>query len=226
MSHISDNLTEIRELMAAAAERSDRKPGDTTLLVVSKTFPPEAIREAAEHTAPIFAESRVQEALEKIPQLPAQYRWHFIGHLQSNKVRKILPLVETIHSIDSLGIAQEIDRIARELGLRLQGYVQVNVANDAAKFGFSPATARRDLEALLRLEYLDIIGLMTIPPAVKNPEESRPHFAALRQLRDALEREFQAKLPGLSMGMSDDFPIAIEEGATIVRVGSRIFGLR
>ena len=226
MSPISDNLTEIRELMAAAAERSGGKPRDTTLLVVSKTFPLEAIREAAQHTAPIFAESRVQEALEKIPQLPAHYRWHFIGHLQSNKVRKILPLVETIHSIDSLGIAQEIDRIARELGLRLQGYVQVNVANDAAKFGFSPASARRDLEAMLRLEYLDIIGLMTIPPAVKNPEESRPHFAALRQLRDALEIEFQAKLPGLSMGMSDDFFIAIEEGATIVRVGSRIFGRR
>ncbi len=226
MSHISDNLTEIRELMAAAAERSGRKPGDTTLLVVSKTFPPEAIREAAEHTDPVFAESRVQEALEKIPQLPAHYRWHFIGHLQSNKIRKILPLVETIHSIDSLAIAQDIDRIAGEIGVRPQGYVQVNVANDAAKFGFSPTTVRRDLEALLRLQHLDIIGLMTIPPAVKDSGESRPHFAALRQLRDALESEFQANLPGLSMGMSDDFSIAIEEGATIVRVGSRIFGRR
>jgi pyridoxal phosphate enzyme (YggS family) len=226
MSHISDNLIEIRELMAAAAARSGRKPGDTTLLVVSKTFPPEAIREAAEHTEPIFAESRVQEALEKIPMLPAHYRWHFIGHLQSNKVRKILPLVGTIHSIDSLTIAQDIDRIGGEIGVRPQGYVQVNVASDAAKFGFSPATVRRDLEAVLRLQHLDIIGLMTIPPAVKEPEESRSHFAALRKLRDALETEFQARLPGLSMGMSDDFPIAIEEGATIVRVGSRIFGKR
>ena len=126
----------------------------------------------------------------------------------------------------SLAIAQDIDRIAGEMGVRPQGYLQVNVADDAAKFGFSPTTVRRDLEALLRLHHLDIIGLMTIPPAVKDPAESRPHFAALRELRDALEIEFQAKLPGLSMGMSDDFPIAIEEGATIVRVGSSIFGRR
>ena len=226
MLRIADHLQEIHQQLGEAALRSGRRAEEITLLVVSKTFPPEAIREAAAHTAPLFAESRVQEALEKIPQLPAAYRWHFIGHLQSNKVRKILPLVEAVHSIDSLAIALDVDRIAGELGLRLRGYLQVNIAQDAAKFGFHPATLRRELETMLRLNHLDIVGLMTIPPAVKNPTENRPHFAALRELRDALEKDSSTPLPELSMGMSDDFPIAIEEGATIVRVGSRIFGGR
>jgi len=226
MSTIAENIADVRDQMSAAAGRSGRSADDVELLVVSKTFPVTAIREAAESTKPIFAESRVQEAMEKIPQLPSIYHWHFIGHLQSNKIRKILPLVDTIHSIDSAAIAQDIDRIAGELGLRPQGYLQVNVARDEAKFGFSPESVRASLDALLRLPRLEIIGLMTIPFAVKEPEEARPHFAALRQLRDALENEFNVRLPGLSMGMSDDFPIAIEEGSTIVRVGSRIFGRR
>ena len=212
--------------MAEAAARAGRKASDVELLIVSKTFPISAIREAAESATPLFAESKVQEALEKIPQLPSSYRWHFIGHLQSNKVRKILPLVETIHSIDSPSLAHDIDRIAGELGVRPQGYLQVNVARDEAKFGFSPETVRQNLESILRLPRLEVIGLMTIPFATKEPEDNRRHFAALRELRDALEKEFNVPLPGLSMGMSDDFPIAIEEGASIVRVGSRIFGRR
>jgi hypothetical protein len=164
--------------------------------------------------------------MEKVPQLPSSYRWHLIGHLQSNKVRKILPLVEAIHSIDSLAIARDIDRISGELGSRPRGYLQVNVARDEAKFGFSPEQVREVMEQLLELPRLEILGLMTIPYAVKTAEEARPHFAALRKLRDALEKEFSASLPGLSMGMSGDFHVAIEEGATIVRVGSRIFGKR
>ena len=226
MSHIAENLAEVHQLMAEAAARAGRKASDVELLIVSKTFPISAIREAAESATPLFAESKVQEALEKIPQLPSSYRWHFIGHLQSNKVRKILPLVETIHSIDSPSLAHDIDRIAGELGVRPQGYLQVNVARDEAKFGFSPETVRQNLESILRLPRLEVIGLMTIPFATKEPEDNRRHFAALRELRDALEKEFNVPLPGLSMGMSDDFPIAIEEGASIVRVGSRIFGRR
>ena len=226
MSHIAENLAEVHQLMAEAAARAGRKASDVELLIVSKTFPISAIREAAESATPLFAESKVQEALEKIPQLPSSYRWHFSGHLQSNKVRKILPLVETIHSIDSPSLAHDIDRIAGELGVRPQGYLQVNVARDEAKFGFSPETVRQNLESILRLPRLEVIGLMTIPFATKEPEDNRRHFAALRELRDALEKEFNVPLPGLSMGMSDDFPIAIEEGASIVRVGSRIFGRR
>ena len=226
MSHIAENLAEVHQLIADAAVRGGRKASDVELLMVSKTFPVSAIREAAEAATPLFAESKVQEAMEKIPQLPSSYRWHFIGHLQSNKIRKILPLVETIHSIDSSSLAHDVDRIAGELGSRPQGYLQVNVARDEAKFGFSPETVRQNMEAILRLPRLEVIGLMTIPFAAKDPEDNRRHFAALRELRDALEKEFAVSLPGLSMGMSDDFAIAIEEGATIVRVGSRIFGRR
>lgn len=227
MSQIAENIEEVHQAMDEACLRSGRKREAVELLVVTKTFPVGAIREAAEHLdVPLFAENKVQEVLEKVPQLPSSYRWHLIGHLQSNKVRKVLPLVEAIHSIDSLSIARDIDRIANEVGARPQGYLQVNVARDEAKFGFSPETVREVMEQLLSLPKLEVIGLMTIPYAVKNAEEARPHFAALRELRDALEQEFDVKLPGLSMGMSDDFPIAIEEGATIVRVGSRIFGKR
>lgn len=226
MSHVAQNLAEVHQTIADAAARAGRKTEDVELLIVSKTFPVSAIREAADSATPLFAESKVQEAMEKIPQLPSSYRWHFIGHLQSNKVRKILPLVESIHSIDSPALAHDIDRVAGELGLRPQGYLQVNIARDEAKFGFSPETVRQNFETLLRLPRLELVGLMTIPFAVKEPEENRKHFAALREFRDALEREFKVSLPGLSMGMSDDFGIAIEEGATIVRVGSRIFGRR
>lgn len=227
MSSLAHNLSEVQMEMAAAAARSGRAVEDVELLVVSKTMPTAAICEIAESMAmPLFAESKVQEAVEKIPQLPSRFRWHFIGHLQSNKVRKIMPLIECIHSIDSLEIARDIDRISAEVGVRLRGYVQVNVARDEAKFGFSPELIREQFETLLSLPRLEIVGLMTIPFAVKTPQDSRPHFAALRSLRDALEKEFAVALHGLSMGMSDDFQVAIEEGSTIVRVGSRIFGRR
>lgn len=224
MSSLADNISDVQMEMTAAAVRSGRSVEDVELLVVSKTMPVAAVRDAAESLAvPLFAENKVQEAIEKIPQLPARFRWHFIGHLQSNKVRKILPLVECIHSVDSLEIARDIDRISAEVGVRPRCYAQVNVARDDAKFGFSPESIRAQFETLLSLPRLEIAGLMTIPLAVKKPEDSRVHFIALRKLRDALEKEFSVALPGLSMGMSDDFPIAIEEGATIIRVGSRIF---
>jgi pyridoxal phosphate enzyme (YggS family) len=162
----------------------------------------------------------------KIPECPPHLRWHFIGHLQRNKARRILPLVEAIHSIDSLDRARDLDRIAAELGKRLDIYVQVNVAGDAAKFGLSPEAVRRDLDGLLSLDRLNVVGLMTIPPLVAKPELNRAHFAALRELRDGLEARAGVPIGGLSMGMSDDYEIAIEEGATIVRVGGAIFGKR
>ena len=158
--------------------------------------------------------------------LSPQLRWHFIGHLQSNKVRKVLPVCEAFHSIDSTALALDFERIAQEEGCRPVIYLQVNVAGDGRKFGFTVESVRREIGPMLELKRVEVGGLMTIPPLVPDPEQSRRHFAALRELRDQLVRETGTPLSGLSMGMSGDFEVAIEEGATIVRVGSVIFGNR
>jgi pyridoxal phosphate enzyme (YggS family) len=212
--------------MAAAAARSGRPADAVELIAVSKTHPVEVIRELARAPHQLFGESKVQEVLAKAPELPSALRWHFIGHLQKNKIRKLIPWVEAIHSVDSLPLAEDLDRIAGEEGRRPDVYLQVNIADDTAKHGFTAETVRRDLDALLALPRVNVLGLMTIPALVDDPEKSRPAFAALRRLRDELEAASGVPLPGLSMGMSDDYEIAIEEGATIVRVGSAIFGKR
>ena len=168
----------------------------------------------------------MQEARAKMPLLPSRVRWHLIGHLQSNKIRQALPAFERIHSIDSVELAREVDRIAGELGLFPKIFLEVNVAGESSKFGFKPEALRANLEELLTLERVAIDGLMTIPPYDPDPEASRKYFAALRELRDRLADEFRAPLPELSMGMSGDFAVAIEEGATFVRVGTAIFGER
>ncbi|MGI8602913.1 MAG: YggS family pyridoxal phosphate-dependent enzyme [Verrucomicrobiales bacterium] len=225
MSSIADRLAEVQERIAAALQRVGRHDS-AELVAVSKTFSPEIVREAAKTPHQLFGESRVQEALAKIPLCPTHLRWHLIGHLQSNKVRKILPLVEAVHSIDSLALAQDVDRAAAAAGRRVDVYLQVNVAEETAKHGFTADAVRRDLEALLRLERVNVVGLMTIPPFAPEAELSRRYFARLRELRDSLAAAAGTPLSGLSMGMSDDFEIALEEGATIVRVGSAIFGRR
>jgi pyridoxal phosphate enzyme (YggS family) len=226
MSEITENLHRVQERMAAAASRSGRPAEAVELIAVSKTHPAEVVRELSRAPHALFGESKVQEVLAKAPELPSSLRWHFIGHLQKNKIRKLLPWVEAIHSVDSLALAEDLDRIAAEEGRRPDVYLQVNVAEDAAKFGFTRETVRRDLEALLALPRLNILGLMTIPALVDEPEKNRPAFAALRTLGAELSEAAGVPLPGLSMGMSEDFEIAIEEGATIVRVGSAIFGRR
>lgn len=226
MSSPAERLHEVRQRIAAAAVRSGRKPDEVDLLAVSKTFPPGLIAEAAQAGQRLFGESRAQECLEKIPALSPQLRWHFIGHLQSNKVRKVLPLCEAFHSIDSTALALDFERIAAEEGCHPQIYLQVNVAGDGRKFGFTADSVRREIGPLLALKRVEVVGLMTIPPAVEDPGQSRPHFAALRELRDLLVADTGVPLPGLSMGMSGDYEVAIEEGATIVRVGSVIFGGR
>ena len=225
MSTLAERLAEIRQEMAASAVAAGRPPESVQLCAVSKTFPPELIREAMAAGQTVFGESRAQEAILKIPQLPPA-RWHFIGHLQSNKIRKILPLCELIHSVDSADCARDISRIAAELGLRRRVLLQVNVAGDDAKFGFSADEVTAALPGLLLLPGIEIAGLMTIPPLSDAAAASRPHFAALRQLRDRLQADTGAILPELSMGMSGDFHEAIAEGATIVRVGTAIFGGR
>ncbi len=226
MDSLPDRLAAIQERLAEAAARSGRRPSAVELLAVSKTFPAARVREAVEAGHCLFGESRVQEAEPKIAELPARLRWHFVGHLQGNKVRKALPLFEAIHSIDSLELARTVDRVADELGLFPRIYLQANLAREASKFGFTREDFERDLDELLGLGRLQITGLMAIPPARPDPQESRADFAALRALRDHLESRAGIPLPGLSMGMSDDFPVAVEEGATIVRVGSALFGAR
>ena len=226
MSSVAANLERVREQIAQAAAKAGRAVGEIELVAITKTHDAERVREAIEAGQILFGESRVQEAQVKIPELPSNLRWHFVGHLQKNKIRHALPLFELIHSVDSLSLAQEINRIAEEEGMHPRVLLEVNVAGEGSKFGFPPDKLRQDMEALLALPRLSIEGLMTIPPLAKEVEASREYFVDLRKLRDRLETEFQMKLPHLSMGMTNDFPVAVEEGATLVRVGTAIFGER
>ncbi len=226
MNDIHDRLQAIHARIAAAAARTGRDPASIELLAVSKTFPVEVMRVAVNAGQLHFGENKVQELLLKVPELSSRLHWHFIGHLQTNKVRKVLPHVEYIHGIDSLDLARDVDRIATELGLHPKVYLEINLAAESSKHGFSPEKVRSSLEDLRALRRLEIQGLMCIPPFVADAARSRPYFAQLRELRDELEKSGGCSLPLLSMGMSHDFEIAIEEGATIVRVGSAIFGDR
>jgi len=226
MSSVAENLERVRERIAQAATKAGRAVDEIELVAITKTHDAERVREAIEAGQILFGESRVQEARVKIPELPSNLRWHFVGHLQKNKIRHALPLFELIHSVDSLSLAQEINRIAEEEGMHPRVLLEVNVAGEGSKFGFPPDKLRQDMEALLALPRLSIEGLMTIPPLAKEAEASREYFVDLRKLRDRLETEFQMKLPHLSMGMTNDFPVAVEEGATLVRVGTAIFGER
>jgi hypothetical protein len=226
MPTIAENLSSIHESISLAASRCGRRVDEVQLLAVSKTFPVEAIGEAVAAGQNLFGENRVQELQSKAPQLPAKLSWHLIGHLQSNKVRKVLPLVDAIHSISSLNLARDVNRIAEELGLRPKVYLEVNLATESSKHGFTMQELREQLEALYTLPRIEIQGLMCIPPFDPDAEKTRPYFQRLRLLRDELERLGGAPLPALSMGMSHDFGVAIEEGATIIRVGSALFGQR
>lgn len=227
MNTVAENLDLVRAAIAAAAARAHRNADEIELVAVSKTHAPESIGEALAAGQLLFGESRVQEARAKVPLVSGRARWHFIGHLQRNKIRHALALgFELFHGIDSLETARDLDRIAAEAGVFPRLLLEVNVAGEASKFGFSPAKLRAQLEELLALERLQIEGLMTIAPFAPEAEASRPHFAALRELRGQLQEEFRVPLPRLSMGMSGDYLVAVEEGATLVRVGTAIFGTR
>jgi len=226
VSNIEANLNRVQNEIAQAAQVSGRNVTDIELVAVTKTHPAEIVREAVDAGQTLFGESKVQEARVKIPLLPSNLRWHFIGHLQKNKIRHALPFFEMIHSVDSVDLAQAIDRIAQEDGLHPRILLEVNVAGEGSKFGFKATTLRAELESLLMLPRLSIEGLMCIPPLAEEAETSRTYFVELRKLRDALEKEFLVKLPQLSMGMTNDYRVAVEEGATLVRVGTAIFGER
>jgi len=226
MTSVAENLEKVREQIAQAAAKAGRTAGDIELVAITKTHPPEKVRQAAEAGQTLFGESRVQEARAKIPELPSNLHWHFVGHLQKNKIRHALPLFELFHSVDSLALGQEMNRIAADEGMRPRVLLEVNVAGEGSKFGFAPDKLREQMEELLAAQRLSILGLMTIPPLVDGAEASRRYFVQLRELRNRLQTEFHVDLPQLSMGMTQDFPIAVEEGATLVRVGTAIFGER
>ncbi len=220
-----ERLGQVYSGLAEAAARSGRAASEIKLLAVSKTFPSNLIRTYLDIGQIDFGESYIQEARIKIPELnncSPQPNWHFIGHLQTNKAKYAVPLFETIHSLDNLELARELDRRSQNLDKRLTVYVQVNVSGEESKTGLSPAELPYFLDELVKLKNLLPAGLMTMPPYDPDPELSRPFFAALRELRD----KHAPELSGLSMGMSGDYQVAVEEGATIVRVGSALFGAR
>ncbi|MGB8353225.1 MAG: YggS family pyridoxal phosphate-dependent enzyme [Chthoniobacteraceae bacterium] len=226
MPHISNRLESIKSAIAETAIAAGRDPGSVELVAITKTHPPESIREAIDAGQVVFGENRVQEARSKIPLLPSSTRWHLVGHLQKNKIRQALPLFELIHGVDSLELARDINRIASELGLFPRILLEINVAGESTKFGFKRLDLHRDMQELLALDRVQIEGLMTIAPMVGEAEEARKYFADMRVLRDDLQQVFGIPLPQLSMGMSGDFTAAIKEGATMVRVGTAIFGPR
>ncbi len=223
---ISDNLHSIQQRIGAACERCGRDTDSVTLLAVSKTHPAEVIAEAVGLGVIFFGENKVQEAKAKIPNCPGRARWHFIGHLQSNKCRDAVELFEMIESVDSLSLAQEINKRAEAAGKTMPILLEVNVAGEASKFGYKPEQMLADLEAINALPRVEINGLMAVPPWSPSAESSRPHFKRLHALKHRAESALGAPLPHLSMGMSGDFEVAIEEGATIVRVGTALFGER
>jgi pyridoxal phosphate enzyme (YggS family) len=229
MSSISSRLTEVRERVAAAARSAGRDPASVRLVAVSKTFPIESVREAWQAGQRDFGENRVQEGLQKIAaSADLEIRWHLLGHLQTNKARKAASAFSTIQSVDSVELLQKLDRAAVEAGARPELLVQVDLALEAAKFGAPGDEARRILDAAARCEAARVTGLMTLPPVPDIPEDARPWFRQLRELRDTWRADGvpAAMLAQLSMGMSGDFEVAVQEGATIVRVGTAIFGSR
>lgn len=225
--YIQHQLQEIRARIAAAEQRAGRPAGSVTLLAVSKTFPVSDIMQAYEDGQRLFGENRLQEAMEKMPTMPQDCQWHLIGPLQRNKVRKALEQgFALIQAVDSLKTAETISRIAGELGVTAPILLEVNVDGEASKHGFTPAELGELWGTLCALPHLNIRGLMCIPAPVDDPQMARPAFAALRRLADELRARGPLPLAELSMGMSHDYEVAVEEGATIVRVGSAIFGKR
>jgi pyridoxal phosphate enzyme (YggS family) len=220
MPDIAANMQSVRERIARAAERAGRRPEDVLLIGVSKTVEVERISQALRSGLSALGENRVQEAKEKIAALGRPVPWHLIGHLQTNKVRDALALFDVIHSLDRLELARECDRRAGATGTTVTALVQVNVGGEASKGGFEPEQVAGALEAIARLGHVRVRGLMTIPPPTARAEEARGWFRTVAELgkRYGLEE--------LSMGMSADFEVAIEEGATMVRIGTAIFGAR
>lgn len=223
---LESRLAAVEARIAAACVRTGRARDEVTLLAVSKTHSADAVAEAVRLGLTQFAESKVQEARAKIPLCPSRCRWHLIGHLQSNKARDAVALFETIQSVDSLSLAREIQKQAEKQARRPKVLLEVNVAGESSKFGWAPDRVLEELMEVNALDRLEIHGLMTIAPYSPDPEKVRSFFRRLRELRDRAADRLGAPLPVLSMGMSIDLEVAIEEGSTIVRVGTALFGDR
>ena len=232
MPFIPENLSAVRERIAGAARRAGRRPEEIALMAVTKTFPPELIRQAYEAGQRLFGENRVQEFAGKFDALRglSGAEWHMIGHLQSNKAKKAAELFAAVDSVDSLALAEKLNAAAESAGKRLIALIEINIGGETAKSGVTPDSP--EMEELLtgapRLGALEFCGLMTVPPFTENPQQARPHFRNLRELRDkiAARRLPNMTMDTLSMGMSHDFEVAIEEGSTCVRLGTAIFGER
>ncbi|MEK6742404.1 MAG: YggS family pyridoxal phosphate-dependent enzyme [Nitrospirota bacterium] len=225
---VPENLKIVMDRIAFAAKRAGRDPSSVRLVVVTKTVDAARIREAVAAGAAILGENRVQEAKEKIEALGKIAGWHLIGHLQTNKAKYAVKLFDLIHSVDNLELAQEIDHQAAKIGKVQNVLIEVNIAGEASKAGMAVKEAPGLAAAVARLKNISIRGLMTMPPYSENPEESRPYFSVLRELAETIAKDSlpNVSMQELSMGMSGDFEVAIEEGATLVRVGTAIFGNR
>ncbi len=228
MEGIRENMHNIQALIEAACQKRGRNPGEVKLIAVSKNFPVETIMKAYEAGQRMFGENRVQELVQKIPQLPPDIEWHLIGTLQRNKVKYIVDKVSLIHSVDSLLLAQEISKRALKAGVTVNILLQVNISQEASKSGFTEEELLKNIKEISTLSGIKIKGLMTIAPLVTDPEEVRPIFRRLKTLSGEINgmKLPQVEMKELSMGMSDDFAVAVEEGATLVRIGSKIFGPR
>ncbi len=216
----------MRVRIAAACARAGRDPATVRMVVVAKTYGPERVREAAECGVTVFGENKVQEAKAKIPLCPGNLSWHMVGHLQRNKVKDAVPLFDMIHSVDSVRLLETVDRMSEEAGKTMPVLVEVNVSGESSKFGLAPESVPEVLEASNKLNHVNVVGLMTMPPFTEDPAKARPHFRQLRELRDQWRARTGMPLDELSMGMTNDFEVAIEEGATWIRIGTALFGER
>jgi len=224
---IKENIEAIKEQISNAAKRAGRNPEEITLLAASKTRTPEEIREAFNCGIKVFGENRVQEAREKIPLLSdLPIIWHMIGHLQTNKAKYAVKMFDLIHSVDSKNLIDELDKRAKKEGKVQKVLIEVKLSPEETKHGCKENETPFLVEKILEKENLKLLGFMTIPPYVENSEKTRPYFAKLREIKETMEKKFGKTFPHLSMGMTHDFEVAIEEGATIVRIGTAIFGPR
>ena len=226
---IAENVALVRGRIASAAHKSGRRPEEITLIAISKTHPPDAIRAAFDAGLRHFGENRVQEWEGKYPALQdLRATWHLVGHLQSNKASRATKIFHSIDSVDDLALAQRLDRASAELAdtAKLRVLLEVRLAPEASKSGVNPTDVQALAEKIQQFPHLDLVGLMCIPPFFDDPDQVRPYFRRLRDLRDSLNRQLGRDLPTLSMGMSHDYEVAIEEGATEIRIGTAIFGAR
>lgn len=223
---VADRWDGVRPRIEAACARAGRDPSSVRVVAVAKNQSPDRVREAADAGLRTIGENRVQEAMQKQPLCPGGVEWHMVGHLQRNKARQAVALFRMIHSVDSWRLLEALDGACDEAGVRMPVCLEVNVAGEASKSGLPPGDVADVIARVGGLSRVQVCGLMTVPPFVQDPEAARPFFRRLRELRDRCEQEAGAGLPDLSMGMSNDFEVAVEEGATLVRLGTILFGAR